>query len=212
MSRERRALAALLVLAALATVRAILLRPSSAVRSAPAAQTGGHGESRPEVVSAGLPKQVRAERAKSRTASRNAQIAAVLAEHRAQASARTCDTVPLYPLALRSAQGRDRSLLRAVNAVAGLPVVTRMESFSLGRAMWLGGRGVPTAFRFYAQRMQPIGFAVMLASSRRVIGVRPTGSVDSPPLLYVNQTGAALMQGLRTGEIRLTLFCGAFEL
>ncbi|MFL5800059.1 MAG: hypothetical protein ACJ77A_19280 [Actinomycetota bacterium] len=213
MSRERRALAAFLVLAVLATVPAILLRPSSPPRSAPAARTGEDGAPRPEIVATDLSKRLRAAaRDHARTAARNARVAEVLAEHRAQAGARKCDTVPLYPLALRTAQGRDESLLRALNAIPGVPLVTRMESFSLGRDMWLGGSGVPMAFRFYAQRMHLVGFAAMPASSRRVIGVRPTGPVDSPPLLYVTRTGAALLQGLRTGEVRLSLLCGPVEL
>jgi len=214
MSRERRALATFLVLAALATAPAILLRPSIPVRPTATARTGiqeGGAPSTPVAVSSRR-SNLKAARAQARSAARARRVAEVLAQHRAQAGARACDTVPLYPLALWRAQGRDRGLLRAVNAVPGVPVVTSMESFSLGRDMWLGGRGVPTAFRFYAQRMQPIGFALMPASSRRTIGVRPTGPVDSPPLLYVNQTGAALMQGLRTGEVRLTLFCGTVEL
>jgi hypothetical protein len=120
--------------------------------------------------------------------------------------------VPLYPLARRTAQQRDVALIRAMNRVLDVPPVFRMEQFSLGRKAWLGGGTIPDAFEFYGQRMRPIGFEEMSESVRREIGVRPTGTVDSPELLYVNRTGAALLQGRPGGEVRLTLFCGPVEL
>jgi hypothetical protein len=123
-----------------------------------------------------------------------------------------CDTVPVYPLAVRVSTRRDVALLRAVNRVPGVPVVSRMERFSLGKHDWLGDHGVGDAFGFYRSRLRPMGFAGMPESTRREIGVRATGSVDSPPLLYANATGAALLQGLPNGVVRLTLFCGPVEL
>jgi hypothetical protein len=89
-----------------------------------------------------------------------------------------------------------------------MPLVTKMERFTLGRRAWLGDRLHPDVFRFYRARMRAIGFAAMSPAVRHLIGVRPTGSVDSPALLYAYPAGAALVQGLRSGEVRLTLFCG----
>jgi hypothetical protein len=143
---------------------------------------------------------------------RDAHDAMVAALIQSRARATTCESVPLYPLARRTQQARDLPLLRAVNRIPGAPIVSKMERFSLGKSDWLGGDGFPDAFAFYRQRMRPIGFAAMPASVRQEIGVRPTGSVDSPALLYVNRTSAALLQGREGGQVRLTLFCGSVEL
>ena len=210
MSRERRALAAFLVLAAVATVPAVLLHPGSDARAAAHPARLGSTASLADVRT--VPE---AGMFSARMMARRAVLAArseltVAAPH--GDPAQICTSVPRYPAALRVEQRMDQRLLQALGAVPGVPPVTKMERFSLGRSAWLGGDGLPTVFGFYAARMRPIGFAAMSASVRREIGVRPTGSVDSPPLLYVNRTSAALVQGSNSGVVRLTLFCGPIEL
>jgi len=208
-SREQRALAAFLVLAAVATVPAFVFRsnPHAHPRATHAAQSSpstrapsAHGKhARIVAVHMAAGEAIAAQLAARRAASRGdlAQI---------------CTSVARYPTAVRVEQQQDQPLLGALGTVPGVPPVTKMERFSLGRSMWLGGGDLATVFGFYSARMRPIGFAAMSESVRREIGVRPTGTVDSPPLLYVNRTGAALIQGSNSGVVRLTLFCGPVEL
>ena len=119
-----------------------------------------------------------------------------------------CPAVPVYPLAISMPRHRDGALLRAVNRAPGVSHLTGMNSFSLGTSAWLGGNGAPDAFEYYSERMNPVDVAEMPASTRRAIGVRPSGPVDSPPLLYVSKAGAALLRGTNGGVVLLTLFCG----
>ena len=62
-------------------------------------------------------------------------------------------------------------------------------------------------FGFYGRRMQAVQFWDMTARLRNLIGVRPSGPVDSPLLLYVNDSGFALVHVEQNGELQLTLFC-----
>ena len=199
-SRERRALAAFLVLAAVATLPALVLRPgpppSAAAQRAP----------RPHEPSAAAAYVLSARRAAA--AARQAELTAAF---RHGVPAQVCARVPQYAAARRIEQQRNPALLRALDSVPGMPLVTRMERFSLGHSAWLGDGRVPDVFRFYGARMHPVGFEEMSPAVRRAIGVRPTGSVDSPPLLYTNRTGAVMVQGLPGGAVRLTLFCGAVD-
>jgi hypothetical protein len=207
MGQERRALGAFLILAMLAAIPAVILRPSRPSRPALAERPGiSHRVtfSRPTTMARNAVENMAPSAAR-------ASRAAVLAERRARAAERKCTSVPLYPPALPAAHHRDPALVRAVNDVRGVPPVTTIESFSLGHSAWLGGGALPTVFRFYQLRMHPIGFAVMPANTRRAIGIRPRGPVDSPPLLYTNRAGAALVQGLHSGDVRLTVFCGPVE-
>jgi hypothetical protein len=208
MTRERRALAAFLGLAMLATTLAVLVRPHSAGRrqAAPLVRTATRVPDAATVAD----RLVRA-RSAARTAAARARRAELAGRVDRIRSSR-CPSVPLYPLARRVPQRRDGLLLRAVNGIRAVPVVNGMERFSLGHAAWLGGDGVPVVFQFYRHRMRPVGFAEMSAGERRGIGVRPVGTVDSPPLLYVQRTGAALVQALRGGRVQLTLFCGPVDL
>jgi hypothetical protein len=209
-SRERRALAAFLVLAAVATAPAIVLR----------AHSGSGAAAQP--VRIGLAKTPAPSRETSEarvvSARMSAGRAAIAARDAAGAATRHgdpaqgCTDVPRYPTALLVEEHRHARLIGAIATVPRVPPVTEMERFSLGKSAWLGEGGLPTVFGFYSARMRGIGFAAMSSSTRRVIGVRPTGSVDSPPLLYANRTGAALVQGSRSGVVHLTLFCGPVEL
>ena len=181
-------------LAVLAVVPAVLLRQDDA-----AARTTG---SKRVVPSAPVPLEPSAQSSDGQDV-----------EPASSARVTTCFSVPLYPLAHRRTQGPDVSLLSAMNRVPAVPFVSRMERFSLGHSDWLGAAGVPEAFAWYAQRMRPVGFEQIPMSVRHEIGTRPSGSVDSPELLYVSRAGAALLQGVRGGqEVRLTLFCGPAEL
>jgi hypothetical protein len=183
---ERRALAAFLVLTMGAIALAVVLRADT--RAAAARPTGSVG-----------PSGSRADAVDGSGPGTTAEPSSV------------CPAVPLYPTAQRVPQERDRLLLRAVNRVHDVPVVTRMERFSLGHEAWLGGGRLPDVFTFYVRRMEPIGFELMPAPVRREIGVRPSGEVDSPEVLYANPAGAALVQARPGGEMRLTLFCGPVE-
>jgi hypothetical protein len=211
-SRERRALAAFLVLAVLATVPAVLFRAGAADRRASATSRRAIGCCTGVVSASGRVEERTAARMMAANARQQERAARIAASRAARDRATTCPSVPLDPLARPVPQHRDVQLLRAVGRVPGVPPVTRMERFSLGHRAWLGTDGVPVVFEFYRQRMRPVGFAAMPASVRREIGVSPTGPVDSPALLYASGTGAALLQGLTGGEVRLTLFCGPVEL
>jgi len=215
-TKERRAVAAFLVLAALAVLLAVLVRPSSTTgtRARTVANRG------PKMCCPNFPndhfdamsRPRSLARTLARTMANTAQAAERAALRREAAVASVCRTVPLYPLARPATRRRDPALLRAVLGVPGVPVVNRMERFSLGRSDWLGGSGVAPAYAFYGREMRPIGFASMPEATRRRIGVRPTGPVDSPPILFANRTGAALLQAPEDGVVRLTLFCGPVEL
>jgi hypothetical protein len=211
-SREQRALAAFLVLAAVATVPAFAFRSSQHARPTAAHAAQGSPTTRAPSAEGKHARIVAVHMAAGHA------MAAELAARRAASRgdpAQICTSVPRYPTAVRVEQHPDQRLLGALGAlgtIPSVPPVTKMERFSLGRSTWLGGGDLATVFGFYSTRMRPIGFAAMSESVRREIGVRPTGTVDSPPLLYVNRTGAALVQGSDSGVVRLTLFCGPVEL
>lgn len=74
--------------------------------------------------------------------------------------------------------------------------------------VWTSGmRNGHDLFGFYGRRMQPVQFWDMTPRLRNLIGVRPRGTVDSPPLLYVDENGFVLVHVRPQGDLQLTLFC-----
>jgi hypothetical protein len=85
-------------------------------------------------------------------------------------------------------------LATAVNNLGLLPQLTETGAWRVDAETWLAppGRG-RVIFDWYEQRMEPVDFRDLGTELRKLLGVRPRGSVDSPPMLYVDEHGAVLV-------------------
>ncbi len=104
----------------------------------------------------------------------------------------------------------DQSVVHAINALTVGPHLDAAGTLRAPFQDWTSGmqRG-KDLLSFYAKRMRPVNFWDMTARLRNLIGVRPRGTVDSPPLLYVNPSGAVLLRPHPNGTLDLVLLCPA---
>ncbi len=181
MSRERTALVALAVLFGLAAAPALLLRAGAP--------------------SAGRP----------RSAASESAAAGPVVDIRVVAVPPTCLNagIPVFAAASPTGQiGFEPSIVHAINALGLAPRVNAAATLRLPFSSWTAGmqRG-RDLLSFYAKRMRPVNFWDMTARLRTLIGVRPRGTVDSPPLLYVNHGGAVLLRPHDDGSLDIVVMC-----
>lgn len=82
----------------------------------------------------------------------------------------------------------------AVNDLGLLPPLTEAGAWQVDAETWLAPPGHGRViFDWYARRMEPVDFRDLGTGLRKLLGVRPRGPVDSPPMLYVNDRGAVLV-------------------
>ncbi len=98
---------------------------------------------------------------------------------------------PIFPGAGPVAVPSDTTAVMSEVSRLGLtPALGEAEAWLVPAGAWLGtGRDI---LAFYERRMTPVTFDDMSRSLRELLGLRPTGSIDSPPLLYVKE-GVALL-------------------
>ena len=104
----------------------------------------------------------------------------------------------------------DRSVATAIDELRLAPTLTGSATLRAPFQAWTAGmRHGKDLLSFYANRMRPVNFWDMSARLRTLLGVRPRGTVDSPPLLYVNSGGAVLLRPHPNGTLDLVLLCPA---
>jgi hypothetical protein len=119
--------------------------------------------------------------------------------------------IPVFAAASPTGQvGFEPSIVHAINAPGLAPRVNAAATLRLPFASWTAGmqRGTDL-LSFYAKRMRPVDFWEMTTRLRTAIGVRPRGTVDSPPLLYVNNRGAVLLRPHDDGSLGVVVLCPA---
>ena len=183
MSRERAALVALCVLFALAAAPALLLRAGT-----PATAASRHAAS--EAATGGPIVDV---------------SVAVVPLPCLKAG------IPVFPGATPTfPTGFDPTTVHAINALGVAPKLDAAATLRLPFRTWTAGmQHRKDLLSFYAKRMQPVNFWDMSTRLRTAIGVRPRGTVDSPPLLYVNPSGAVLLRPHDDGSLDVIVMCPA---
>jgi hypothetical protein len=97
-------------------------------------------------------------------------------------------------------------LLRGLARLDVFPDVSKRQTLRYPGSEWVGS-GRRHIFSFYDRRMKGIDFGHMSPHLRALIGVRPRGEIDSPPLLYVSRSTAVLLQFRRDLGALVTQFC-----
>jgi hypothetical protein len=116
---------------------------------------------------------------------------------------------PVFPGA-RAARGvgNEAAILRQLNGLGRTEPLTDLATFTMGRTGWLAdSRTGVDVIRWYDRRLRSIPIWRMGPRLRSLIGMRPRGSVDSPPVLYVTRPGAVLIRQI--GEDRMGLLVAA---
>ena len=113
--------------------------------------------------------------------------------------------MPLYPGARGGgAIGNESRILDVLNRLRMTEPLTRVRTFTMGGRDWVGNSLTPEdVFRFSLRRMQPVQIWRMGSDLRSILGLRPGGEVDSPPLLYVGDRSAVLVRSLSKGDLGL---------
>jgi hypothetical protein len=177
MSRERVAVVALAVLFALAAAPALLLRGGTAV-AGPSHHTPNASAVTVEVTDSTSIEYV-------------------------------CAGVPIFPGA--TLMGRsvvDPAVVGAINALHVTPELEAGPTLRAPFQAWTAGmQHGKDLLSFYARRMRTVNFWDMTRRLRTLIGVRPGGTVDSPPLLYASPNGAVLLRPHPHGTLDLVLLC-----
>jgi hypothetical protein len=180
-SRERRALSALAVLFGLAVVPALLLRGHGAI--GPARPARAHA-----VVAHGVPDVLVAVPPSS-----------------------DClhNGIPLFPRSTPAPElAVDQNVAAAINRLHVAPTLTGAAILQAPFQTWAAGmQHGRDLLSFYAKRMHTVNFWDMNVGLRNAIGVRPRGTVDSPPLLYVNHRGAVLLRPHDDGSLDIIVMC-----
>lgn len=118
--------------------------------------------------------------------------------------------IPIFPGAVSIAPPEDAvQLLEAVDGEDLTCPVSGVDAVFVSPELWLAPPGPgPSPFAFYERRMRPVAFEEMGREFRALIGLRPAGPVDSPPLLYVSPGGALLIRPSDDGALTLLrMFC-----
>jgi len=97
-------------------------------------------------------------------------------------------------------------LVRELARLDAFPEVSQRQTLRYPGSEWVGS-GRRHIFSFYDRRMTGIDFGEMSSHLRDLMGVRPRGEIDSPPLLYVSRSAAVLLQIRRDLGALVTLFC-----
>jgi hypothetical protein len=118
-------------------------------------------------------------------------------------------SIPIFPGATPTGQAAlDRSVVNAINALGLAPRLRAGVMLRAPVGTWTAGmQHGKDLLSFYARRMRPVDFWDMTRRLRRLIGVRPGGTVDSPPLLYASSDGAVLLRPHPDGTLDLVLLC-----
>lgn len=98
---------------------------------------------------------------------------------------------PIYPGAEPIAVPADAAaIMHEVGLLGRTPPLAEAEAWLVPGRRWLAAGN--DIFSFYERRMTPVTFDEMTRSLRELLGLRPTGLIDSPPLLYL-RGGVALL-------------------
>ena len=111
-------------------------------------------------------------------------------------------SVPRYPGARPSGgRGDERTILRAVKRLGLTDPLTQTRTFRIPGDAWVGKylRTPEDVFQFYQRRMREIPVFRMGKGLRSLLGLRPVGEVDSPPLLYVDAGSIVLVRPQESG-------------
>jgi hypothetical protein len=196
MTRERWATTAFAVLSAVALVAVILLRSPTGGATAAQADPPAVGKPTPSPTSPPTPGPI-----DSPTPSPTGGTPELR-------NPGPCErTVPLFSgRYLMWSRPVSPQLVRALARLDAFPEVTRRQTLRYPGSEWVGS-GRRHIFSFYDRRMAGIDFGRMNPHLRELIGVRPRGEIDSPPLLYVSRKAAVLLQFRRDLGALVSLFC-----
>jgi hypothetical protein len=119
-------------------------------------------------------------------------------------------SVPLYPGARSGGTvGNESRMLEVLTRLGLTHPLTKVRTFAIPDGDWIGNARTPEdVFQFYQHRMNEVPIFRMGRELRSLIGVRPTGEVDSPPLLYVDESTAVVIRTLGKSEVGLLVAAG----
>jgi len=117
--------------------------------------------------------------------------------------------IPIFPGSTPAPElAVDQNVATAINELHVAPRLTGSAILRAPFGTWTAGmQQGKDLLSFYANRMRPVNFWDMSVGLRNAIGVRPRGTVDSPPLLYVNASGAVLLRPHDDGSLDLVVLC-----
>jgi hypothetical protein len=213
--RERRATAALALLASLAAVLALAFapqRPATGTRASPSGAARRTAPTRSSSFVGMHPRDMPSEAPghRPRHAGHTRRPVKVDTEQITPATGPCVDAgLPAFPGAIAGPGGAfPRELHDAIQALPLMPDLGVTQRLLIPKSAWLVGNAHGRdPFAFYARRMRPVNFWDMPASLRTMLGLRPRGTVDSSPLLYRSRAGAVLVRPLRSGGLIAVLLC-----
>jgi hypothetical protein len=117
--------------------------------------------------------------------------------------------IPIFPGSTPSPElAVDQNVATAINELHVAPWLNGSAILRAPFGIWTAGmQQGKDLLSFYENRMRPVNFWDMTTRLRNAIGVRPRGTVDSPPLLYVSHRGAVLLRPHDDGSLDLVVLC-----